>query len=289
MRRLTLLVAAMLVGTACGGGGAGDDVTTSAPEAMPTSSATATTSSATTTTRSPATTSTTTTTTTTIAQTTTTAGFDLPAVLRPDGVGPVDFGTEADEAMALLAELLGPPSDVREEEAHDLYLSVELIRIVTWNEVGLRLVFTDWGGDFTQPKAIPLHLADWEVTGPGLTTTEGLGWGTTVSDLRGMYPEVRFGINEFAPVFAVETPAGPISGGFDWPYEDFARAVIASLNEHGAGLDPDDLDAAMGRPLLDFMESQGLEDARDVLTALDLPPGDVRTGWMYAGTGPQCC
>lgn len=289
MRRLTLLVAAILVGTACRGGGAGDDVTTSAPEAMPTSSATVTTSSATTSTRSPATTSTTTTTTTTIAQTTTTAGFDLPALLRPDGVGPVDFGTEADEAMTLLTELLGPPSEVRDEGAQDIYWSVEQVRFVTWDDLALQLVFTDWNGDVTQPAAIPLHLADWEVLGPGLTTVEGLGWGTTVGDLRAMYPDVQFGINEFAPMFIIEGPDGDILGGFDWLWEDYARALIAALNEHGAGLDPDDLDAATGQALLDFMEREGMHDAGEALSALGLPPDDVRTGWMHAGAGPLCC
>lgn len=287
MRRLALLMTVVLAVSACGGGRARHDVATPARGAMPTSSSAAMTPSSTST-RPPSTTSTTTT--TTFAQTTTPRRFELPAILRPDGIATVDFGTEAQEAMVVLAELLGPPSEVRDEGPQDSYWSVEQVRFVTWDGLGLQLVFTDWGGDHTQPVASPLHLADWEVFGPGLTTTEGLSWGTSVSDLRARYPDVRFGIDEFAPTFSIEGPAGRIIGSFtDWPYEEFARALIAALNEHGAEIDPDDLDRATGQAMVDFMEREGMHDAGDVLAALGLPPDDVLTGWMHAGTGPLCC
>ncbi len=212
----------------------------------------------------------------------------LPAILRFDGVAAVDFGTEADEAMAAFVDLLGSPTEVVEEGQHDCYLSMDRVRFVTWADIGLRVVFTDWGGTDEAPVASPLHLTDWEIVGPGVAMVDGLGWGTTVGELRAKYPGVRIGINEFAPMFIVDEPSGGIIGGFDWSYEEFAAAVVEALNERGAGLAPDDLDAATGQALLDFMEAEGLDDAVDVLTALGLPRDAIAIGFVHAGAGPLC-
>ena len=95
-------------------------------------------------------------------------------VLRADGIAAFDFGTHAEEASAGLVELFGPPDQVSDEPT-DCYASVEQVQIMEWDEFGLRVVFTDWGGDWVDPVAVPLHLSDREVWEPAVTDVEGFG------------------------------------------------------------------------------------------------------------------
>jgi hypothetical protein len=209
-------------------------------------------------------------------------------VLRDDGISVADFGEPADEVIARVADILGPPDLDEDEQVSDCYLSVYRVRFVMWEAAGLRLVFTDWGGTHREPVAAPLHLADWEVTGPGLRTESGLGWGSTVGELRAAHPDVMFGINEWAAMFFVPTPSDWFMGGFQWPMEEFLSALQRALNVHGAGLEiTGEWDGPTTGAVLDFMEGRGLEPSA-VLGALGLPPDDVLLGWMHGGRGPLC-
>jgi len=213
----------------------------------------------------------------------------LPNVLRGDGVATVSFGTPAEQALPVLVDLLGAPQVDRTEGAQDCYGSVAAVRFLTWDSLGLRLVFTDWDGEWVDPTAIPLQLADWEIIGPGVKTEEGIGWGSTVEELVTAFPQVLFGINEYAPVFFVELPSGWIMGGFDWPYDEFVRALQSALNENGAGLSvTGDWDGPTNAALFDFIERRGLDGSESVLSALGLPASEVRLGWIHAGAGPLC-
>lgn len=82
------------------------------------------------------------------------------------------------------------------------------------------MVFTDWEG--------PLRLASCRVIGPGVATAAGIGWGSTVDELRAAHPVVMFGVNEWAPEFS----ADGTRGGLDWP--DFVADRQVALNERGA-------------------------------------------------------
>lgn len=209
--------------------------------------------------------------------------------LDDDGLSIAHFGDPADGVIEAVTELLGSPSRDVVEARPACYLSVEEARFVEWEALGLRLVFTDWGGSYEQPVATPLHFTDWEIIGPGLVTDDGLGWGSTVGELRAARPDVLIGINEYAPAFLDPSTPGRLMGGFDWPYDDFLRSLQLALNEHGADLEiTGTWDGATEQALLDFLTQQGMHGAPDVLTALGLPAPDVRLGWMHAGQGPLC-
>jgi hypothetical protein len=137
--------------------------------------------------------------------------------------------------------------------------------------------------------ATSLHFSDWETFGPGLATSDGLGWGSSVGDLEKVYPDVHYWINDYAPMWLAETPGGRLMGGFDWSFEDFSWALQTALNEHGANLEVNGnwFDGPTETALFDFIEERGLEE-EDMLSALGLPASDVRLGFMHTGTGPLC-
>jgi hypothetical protein len=225
---------------------------------------------------------------TSTAATTTTTTLPGNYILRADGIGPVDFGTPADEALAFVP-LLGPP-DRTYDSYSDCYPSVELVQALEWDAWNLRLVFTDWGGTHETPVATSLHLSGWDVTGPGLKTADGLGWGSTVSDLRTVDPEATFWINDFGPYYGFDTPEGTLSGWLNWPYKDFSLALQNALNRHGANLELTGdwaEDGSTQEALFHFVEERGLEEV-DMLWALGLPPDDVKVGEMFTGGGPYC-
>jgi len=216
------------------------------------------------------------TTTTAAPRSSTTSAVSGLNILRIDGVADVDFGTPMDAALARFEEILGPPDRIETEGTNECYWSVEELRLAYWDSEGLRLVFTDWDGDTEQPSPAPMHLSDWEVVGPGVTTDLGLGWGSSTEELKTIYSQAMFGIDELAPTFFLEFPQGWMIGALDWNFADYEAAVHTALAEHGVASVPE------------FMDSQGMDDALDVLTALGLPPGDIPIGWIHAGAGPLC-
>jgi hypothetical protein len=228
----------------------------------------------------------------TTAESATTTTSVEPAILHAGGVGAVDFGTPMDEALAVLAVTLGTPDEVERVELDEEMCcgrgeadSVGCIRLMgwaTWQQLGLRLTFSDWGGD--SPEPAPPRLDRWEAFAAGVATVEGIGVGSTVDDLRRAYPEVQFGIEQQMPVFTVASSTGSIKGVLDWPGGEFVGAVQQALA--GAGVEVEVTgEWNLDEPLNAFV---GTGDWGDVLGALGLPPPEVAVGSMWAGEGEGC-
>jgi hypothetical protein len=119
--------------------------------------------------------------------------------LRSDGLGPVSFGDPVEEVMADLIGLFGEPTrDVVRENTewmgiHDGFGVDHYIRFVAWQQVGLHVVMSD-GYDLPgiEPGAV---LVNWSYAPPSpdpairLLTSDGVGVGSTVEDLRAAYGE----------------------------------------------------------------------------------------------------
>jgi hypothetical protein len=166
--------------------------------------------------------------------------------LRPGGLGPVDFGTPMDAALAALVGVLGAPDSDSVSNEPECTLAIEQTRTVSWDSAGLHVTFTDWPGRFDSPPA-PLHLASWSlwsISAPevALTTADGIGIGSTAGEVRSlpnsspMIPDVtQWG-------FQVAEPTGSVSGEIGWSVhlpsyffdEQFARELQQALNRQGA-------------------------------------------------------
>lgn len=190
------------------------------------------------------------------------------AVLRPDGLGSVDFGTPADEALAKLSDLFGPPD--REEtiapvgEGGDgcvegaVWLDcLRDLRVVdqgllaVWASHGLEVAMVDTSREAWPKERAPLQFGDWHATvargDARLVTDEGLHPGMTVRELRQAAPGVEFGYNEglLDSFFVTAENRGWYWGRLDWnpdtdgiEYWDVSAMQVA-LNEHGADLTVD--------------------------------------------------
>lgn len=131
-------------------------------------------------------------TTPTAAPTTATRSAQL--VLRPDGLGDLDFGEPTASAMEVLAGLLGQP-DPGEEYPYGGHP----LRHVYWENVGLAVVFSDYeffrddGEEHFAGWGHSLYVGDLAGWGHGpsslpLQTTEGIGIDSTLGDLQTAYP-----------------------------------------------------------------------------------------------------
>lgn len=125
--------------------------------------------------------------------------YDPPLELRPDGLGPVDFGAPMDAAVEALTGLLGPPA---RDEVHETppqpdveifevvgYPARVYARFMSWERPDLQVMFSDADGfrDDGEP-----HLNGWVYHGPGeygpeLVTAAGIGVGATVPELEEAY------------------------------------------------------------------------------------------------------
>lgn len=234
------------------------------------------------------------------------------AVLRAGGIGGVDFGTPADEAIAELTALLGPPDRVDALEPigeggdgcvegaswldclRDLRL-VEEGRLATWGIYGLEIALVDTGTGGWPPEQTSLQFGDWHATSPTglirLVTEEGLWPGMTVGELRRAVPDIEFGYNEGAlDSFSVILGGhGGYWGRLDWnPDTDVIEgwdvgAVQTALNEHGASLVVDGEWGPLSEAAwLQFLTDHGFEAFTPQLwlmpeigEALGLPPDDI--------------
>lgn len=198
--------------------GRGEEPTTTAPPS------TTTTTAATTTTPAPTTTTTTTATTTTTTRPPTTTTPESRLTLRPDGIGPLDFGVAAEAAVVVVRTLLGPPDGdtgwVDQASNYGNCIGTQ-VRFVRWGSLELFLSDgpSDWAGAGVR------HLASW-ANSPAvgeplldLRTVEGVGVGTPVGDLRAAYGgTVEVGEDPlFGAFFRVEAGgpaflAGSVSG-----------------------------------------------------------------------------
>jgi peptidoglycan hydrolase-like protein with peptidoglycan-binding domain len=236
--------------------------------------------------------------------------------LRPDGLGPVDFGTPMDAALAALVDVLGAPDSDTISTEPECTLAIEQARTVSWDSAGLHALFTDWPDRFDAPPA-PLHLASWvmwSVPAPqvALATADGIGIGSTALEVRSlpnsspMIPDVtQWG-------FAVTEQTGSVSGEIGWsvnlPYyffdEQFARELQQALNRQGANLAVDGIVGPLTiQALSDFAAQHGIDgfsiesawdsiqlttEVLEVFWLLELPPDDATVTSMWAGDPSTC-
>ncbi|MEX0846768.1 MAG: hypothetical protein WD023_03235 [Ilumatobacteraceae bacterium] len=227
-----IIVAISLVLAGCGG----DDeaaATTLAP--IITSQTTAPTTAAPTTTAPPASSSTTTSTTTTPESTTTSTSIPAAAalVLRDNGLGDALFGTEADEVVRYVQAVLGPPTAdsgwADPFSAFGVCPGTE-VRGVTWGD--LTLLFSDVSTVATGRR----HFFNY-VYGPafgvsiqpeGMRTDTGIGIGSTVADVKAVFPTVMIFPPDIADAYFVvsENLSGFLTGTTD---DDTVRSVIGGI------------------------------------------------------------
>ena len=200
---------------------------------------------------------------------TTTTEAESLAILRPNGIGLIDFGTAADEAVTELSTTLGPPDvdetiaplapgeeDCVEGASWEQCLRANGVldqgRIVRWLSRGLSAGFTDAIGSAGALTPTPLRFSSWRAVRPagddGLTTAEGIGPGSTVGELRVVYAEHRWLFNEGAwdgVLFLItdgEDCGGCVERGIvgqlDYGSEPngYVRAIQRALNAQGADL-----------------------------------------------------
>ncbi len=247
------------------------------------------------------------------------------AILRPDGLSTVDFGTPADQTTTALTDILGPfdrneavdPDSMECVEGsgwRDCLDVVENASILTWTKWGLSVLVTDHGGwDGATPRAVASHFGSWRAilpsAGGALESADGLHPGMTVGELRGIDPDVEFGYGEgiISGVY-IEQPNGDYWGELDWDpaspantWSELVRAVQVALNAGGAGLVVDgDWGPRSQHAWEVFFEENDLGPApptmwltREVSDALDLPPdsfvvGSLAASCIEAGADDVC-
>jgi peptidoglycan hydrolase-like protein with peptidoglycan-binding domain len=239
------------------------------------------------------------------------------ALLRPDGLGPVDFGTPVDEALAMLTAKLGEPDRdstlgpggecVEGADWLDCVRDLRVIeqgRLVTWDDRGLQIVFVDSAGTAPQQSLVPLQFGDWLTTPaigePALTTAEGLYPGMSMGELQNVEPDLEFGYGEgvLTAFFVGSAEVGGYWGTLDWDpatagndISEMVRAVQAALNATGADLAVDgEWGPRSQAAWADFLSLHGIEAFTTQLwltsqigDALGLPPDDS----TVASLGPR--
>jgi len=184
------------------------------------------------------------------------------AILRPTGIGPVDLGTPAHEAIPVLVGLLGapdrddpiPPEEECVEgaswlECPSVLGAIEEGRLLVWDDAGLEVVLADSTGDRPDQVSAPLNLSTWRATQvagePTLTTVQGLYPGMTFGQLRHLVSDLDGSYSEGSLLgYRLEIPGGGgYHGGLDRDpstigndVSDQIRAIQAVLNTHGADL-----------------------------------------------------
>lgn len=230
------------------------------------------------------------------------------AVLRSDGLGSVDFGAPAEQALAELTRVLGTPDRVEPigpggecVEGAGWLECVRELRIVdsgqlaVWDGYDLEVALVDTTRDVWPREQTPLQFGDWHSTASPddarLVTEEGLYAGMTVGELRAAAPWVEFTDNEglldsFSVTFGA---AGGYWGRLDWvpATNDIDRSDVAAvqeaLNDHGADLVVDgewgpNTEAAW----LTFLTDRDIEPftpqlwlTPEIGAQLGLPPDDI--------------
>ncbi len=159
----------------------------------------------------PATTTTTTTIPTTAStaapsSTTSTVPADPEIVLNPDGLGLVAFGDPAESVVARLSAVLGPPVDDRPVGS---CATGEADRLVQFGELGVVLA-----GDGAAQRFVAWDVGLASGATPVLRTAEGVGVGSTLSELRAAYPD-QLEVEPdaaFGPRFEVRQRSGAMTG-----------------------------------------------------------------------------
>lgn len=211
---LVMVIAVILLAAA--DDGAGDVAVTTSTDASTTTTRASTTTEPTTTTAPVGTTSSSTTTEPTTTTSTLPDTTDL--VLRPDGIGPLAFGADADRVVERLTGYLGPPDDDTGWVDVSEYGACigDTVRFVRW--ASLRIFLTDGPSDWA-PADTP-HLAAYE-NGEALgtpvldlRTEDGIRVGLPVGDLRTILDDGQIvGDELLGAAFAVDPPGPGILWG----------------------------------------------------------------------------
>jgi len=127
--------------------------------------------------------------------------------LRFDGVGDVRFGADADSAIFVVASVLGGPTDDSGWiNAVSLTCPGTEVRLVSWGDL------TMYFGDESTVSSGRRHFFHWsfgppagiEIVPKGMKTPEGIGFGSSVAEIRAAYPLVTiFGGDELASASAL--------------------------------------------------------------------------------------
>jgi hypothetical protein len=113
-------------------------------------------------------------------------------VMAHDGLGAVSFGDPMEVALAVLVARFGPPSEdiiIESPFGTDFphgYSATDYFRHTFWDEpVSLSVVFSDHDRYFRTDGLV--HFINWAYWGDELVTSEGLGVGATVAELKEQY------------------------------------------------------------------------------------------------------
>jgi len=196
------VIVAFIVGVSLGGGDdiAGDTTTTTESDTTSTVAETTTSSAPDTTTTLPPTTTTTPpdTTTTSVAPVTTTTTAAVAVVnLSDEGLQAGDtwvpFGYDDEDAIAAVSAVLGSPT-IDSGWVEELLCPAPVVRTVRWND--LWLLFTQADTDFWS-AGVP-HFFTYFYSGPTpvLSTTEGIGLGSSVEMLQAAYGGPTYTMDE---------------------------------------------------------------------------------------------
>ncbi|MEZ5175846.1 MAG: hypothetical protein R2823_06535 [Acidimicrobiia bacterium] len=194
LRRIALAGALLVVASACT-----SDTSETTTTSFPLTSTSSTTTTAPTTT-APTTTLATTTTVTTTTTTTTPATTTVPALVFGffvDGYGVVDFGASPDEVIAALTPIMGPPSGDTGWLAEPICPGTQF-RAIKWGpeQFDFRALFTD--ANFFAPAGVAQFFTyNYHGVTPVPVTPPALTVGTTVGQLKALYPSVVFSPNPF--------------------------------------------------------------------------------------------
>ena len=296
MLQRTIPVAVALLLTASCGGGGGSSAPVADPTAAPSTSS-STVPVAPETTSAP-----------TVVTTVEPSAFGM-RVLRPDGLGPVDFGVAAEEALVDLTSLLGAPdrlepigplADGCVEGAGwlDCVRGLRLIesgQLAIWAAYGLEVALVDTRRDVWPQEQAPLQFGDWHATvgasDTRLFTEEGLSPGMTVGQLRTAVPSVEFTYNEgLLDSYSVTSGAnGGYWGRLDWDpttpdIESLDIATVqTALNNHGADVAVDgEWGPRTQTAWMEFLTENSIEPftsqfwlTPEIGEALGLPPDEI--------------
>lgn len=134
-------------------------------------------------------------------------------MLRPEGIGDIDFGADPDSAIAAVRATLGDPSN-DSGWVDPFTISAcpgSEYRRVSWGALSLQF------SDSTSAADGRRHFFGYEyglvgqtdAEPAGLTTPEGIGVGSTVADVRQIYPDVSVAPGEEG----VSSPAFEVTEG----------------------------------------------------------------------------
>jgi hypothetical protein len=224
-------------------------------------------------------------------------------ILRPDGIGPFDFGVEMSVVVPWATEALGAPvvGGLPESVVPNLVGACPNQELVRWPAAALDLYFSEWEVvDDALVCTGTMRLVAWGVgsyLGEGastasasvpLATQDGIGVGTTVAELidRDADPTFMQWSDElvFPAGFYLGDPVPweHLFGVLTW---DWVRDLQAALNEHGFELVVDGEVGPMTLAAVDAYQVQrGLPSIEAAILDLALKPrGDVRVASLASG------